>query len=246
MLQQVYRRYELETSLSQKQQRSSILSEEIPKAKYHLRGRQEALMNYEHGSIRGFLDKVSGKREEKLELLRADIRKAEAALALLQQERESLSSQQTAAEKELASLPGWSELRAQPGDTGKEAARLEARLCAGILTDLLDRNLAALTEARGLLRGERAGEIMSYQEQHRIHAAAEQTGEQCRILLQRMKEALDALDIPFQISGYYRSPTAYTAGAAANFIRLERMGEAMDQVLDTKKQVAMVSQKLEV
>lgn len=244
MLQLVFRRYELEADLLKMEQESNILSKKLPQAKYDLRFAQKAQMNYEHGSIRGFLDKVSGMREAKLEILRADIRKAEAALTLLQQEREALNRRLTAAETELASLPDWEVLRAQPGETGKEAARLEARLCAGMLIGLLEENFAALTESHGLLRGERSMEIMTYETLHKIHTEAEQTGEKCRHLLERMKGVLDALDIPFEISGYYRSPTAYTAGAATKFIRLERVRSAMDQALETKKQVTALHQKL--
>lgn len=236
-----HRRYELETALLQATQQETALKQRLPRAKYDLRCAQAALTEYEHGSIKKFFDKISGRQEEKLEALRSHLRKAEAALKLAQQEQETVSRQLNELNSQLNSMPGWDELRTQSG----EAARLEALLLAGMLIPALEENYAALTQSRAQLRGEHSMELMSYETLHGIHARAEQSGETCRGLLERMKNALDAAEIPFEIPTYYRAPTAYTAGAGDKFHRLDRVSSAMDQALETKKQIIGLQQKLD-
>lgn len=245
MLQQLYRRYELETTLHSAKQQKTLLNQKLPQARSDLRAAEDALLRYEYGSFRGFLDRLSGKREDKLEQLRSDVRKAEAVLAAAQQEKQVLSLRLTAVEAELDTLPGWAEFRGQPGETGTESARLEALLLTEQLEALLEENHAALTESYGQLRGERSMELITYEELHSIHTRAEQSGESCRILLERMKAALDALEIPFEIPAYYHSPTAYTAGAGDKFHRIGRVRNAMDQALEVKKRVIAIRQQME-
>ncbi len=77
MKQQQY--FEAQTRLLRLERRSEQLKETLKQATYDLRCCDNKLLNYQ-GGVRSFLDKLSGKQEEKLEQLRREVRNAEAAL----------------------------------------------------------------------------------------------------------------------------------------------------------------------
>ena len=217
--------YEVQTALLRLERRREEITENLKQAKYDLRSGEEKLLNYE-GSVRRFFDKLSGKQEEKAEILRRELRKAEAALNSLLREKEALEQNRKALSKQLESLPSPEELR---GTDETKWASLEAKFCAEALLPLLEKNHEALMEYRSLMRGNRP-EILSVWEQQEICAEPNLRAEQCIPLLNRLQTAMDILGIPFEISSYYRSPAAYLVSPAAKHNRLDRINLALNQV----------------
>lgn len=237
-LQQLRQLYALETALLQLE----ALTERIKEAKWSQRSHAEKVLTYE-GSFRAFLDKFSGKREDRAEELRRELRRAETALRALLREQEALKQEQDRISKERSALPSLETLQkeiAQDPSAAKEGARLEAQYCAQVLIPMLEENHRALLELRRLMGGGRAGEIISIEEQQAIHAGPNIWGEKCVPLLQRLKSALEIQDIPFEIGSYYRAPTSFIVSAAAVHNRRDRVNQAMDQVLAAKKQIAAI------
>lgn len=219
-------RHDLELARFRAERQLPAAKEAAARAIYDLRSCQEALMGYEHG-VAGFFARLTRRREEKLEQLRAAVRHGEAQRDARRREAEALEQAIREAEMALSALPGWQEL---------DAPQWEARTCAEMLGPLLEESHEALKESRKLLRGERTGEIMSPQDIQDIHGAADRTGEACAVLLKR----LHALGFLPELPPYYRAPTAYTANAATNFIRLDRVSEAMTQCLEMQRAVCQL------
>lgn len=246
-LTQLRRRYQLETSALRLQSRDQKLTEDLKQAKYARRTCQEKQMAYE-GSFRSFLHRLSGKKEDRAEVLSRELRQVEAALNALLRDQEKCRQELADVRQELENLPPLEvlqEIASQTAETAAEAFRLEALFCAGALIPTLEENYSDLFELRRVLRGDRAGEIQTYEERQAIWSAPDISGEKCRSLLQRLESAAAGLDIPFEIGNYYRSPTAFIVSVAASHNRLDRVNQAMDQAAAAKKQAARLLEQLE-
>ena len=81
-MQQITARFQLEEALQAAQTRAEEVAEALKLAKYNLRECNTRSTEYD-GSLRGLLDRLSGRREEKAEQLRRELGQAEAALSAL-------------------------------------------------------------------------------------------------------------------------------------------------------------------
>ena len=217
--------YETQTALLRLERRSAELVEERKRAKYDLRCSEEALLNYQ-GSVRSFLDKLSGRREEREETLCRLVRNAEAALKELQREQESLNQKRKELKQVLESLPSSEALRAEEEQTW---ASLEAEFCAEALKPLLEDNYRALLEYRSLMQGSRM-EILTIEKQQEIYAEPNVRAELCKPYLLRMKEVMGIQGKSFEIGAYYESPVSYLVNVVAKHNRLDRVNQALNQV----------------
>lgn len=245
IMQQLRQRYSLEMSLLLLERRDRELMGKCKEAKYFQRAQTEKQLQYQ-GSLRSFLDHLTGKREDKAEALSREVRQAEAALNALLREQEKLNQELTCVREGLSALPSLDALReaaAQEPDMEKEWAKLEAAFCAERLSPLLEENYHALLEYRSLMQGSRP-EILSVEKQQKIYTEPNVWGEQCRPLLQRLNRALEVLGIPFSYGSYYSSPSSYLVTVAARHNRMDRVNQALDQVLAVQKQVSKVTQRL--
>ena len=102
---------------------------------------------------------------------------------------------------------------------------------------LLERLEEALEEYRSQLRGERMGEIVSYQELHERGTGHIGAAESCAPLLQRLTGALTILDRSLEIGGYFENPAGFIDAAAARHNRIDRVNRALSQTAALKKQV---------
>ena len=227
MKEKLSQRYALETVLLRLERQQAVITEDIKQAKYDIRCKNEALLSYE-GGLRRFLDQLSGKREEKAEALRRDLRHAENLLSTLLREQEALRQECTELQKELQSLPSLDILRKA---NELEWAALEARYCAEALSPLLEGTKMALLEYRELMQGSRP-DVLSPTAQQEIYTAPNLWGEQCQPLVERLKIALDILETPFAPGGYFDSPASYLVTVAAKHNRLDRVNQALDQTQD--------------
>lgn len=236
--------YELETGLLRLSGRREEIRKALKQAKYDLRQAQQEQTLY-GGSFRGFLDRISGKQEEKQEALRRAVNAAQSVLESLEREKESLSAQERQLETERSSLPDAATLRdralEQP-DSAQRWAALEAKYCAEALRPLLEKTEAALEDYRALLRGQRSGEIISHEERHEIGTAYIGWTNQCLPLLQRLKQAADILKQPVEIGRYFENPSGFLASAAARHNQLDRMNEALAQVASARRQAKLFSE----
>ena len=224
MKEQLSQRYALETLLLRLKRAQTATAEDIKQAKYDIRNKTEDLLNYE-GSLRGFLDKFSGKREEKLDSLRQAQSREESRLASLLREQETLIQKRAGAESALASLPPLEVLREADEE---EWAILEARYCAEALLPLLEETEKALLEYRELMQRSRP-EALSLTAQQEIYTAPNAWGEKCRPLIERLRAALAFQKISLAPGGFFESPTAYLVTVAAKHNRFDRVNQALDQ-----------------
>lgn len=224
MKQLAEQRHDLELTRFRAERQLSDVKEAAARAVFDLRRQEEALRGYENG-FAGLIARFTGRREEKLEQLWAEVRHAQAQRDACRRELEALEQAIRETEDALAALPGWPELN---------APEWEARICARMLEPLLEENYEALKEARRSLRGERMGEIMSAEKFQSFYGEADRTGEACAVLAKR----LNALGHLSKVPPYYQAPTAYTANAATGFIRLDRVSEAIGQCLQMQSAVS--------
>lgn len=209
---------------------------------------QENLMNYEAFSLKSILDRLKGRYTDQLEQYRRAFRQAEAEQKAAQRELEMLQQRQKQNREELDLLPPQEAIRSWIGEdcAGREEFfRLETKLCLAALPPLLEENRKALVDAHAFLRGEYAGQIMSYQQQQEIFAGPDPWGEACGSWLQRLKTALDGLQIPFEIPAYYQNSKTYIVSSATRFSRIDRAAQALAQATAMQKKIEKIKQVIQ-
>lgn len=232
-------RYRLEVQLLRLKQQLARSEEALRQAKFDLREAKVAQLEY-GGSFRSFRDRLSGKKEETETALRHGVQKAETALAAAQREKEEVSARLAELEAQLATLPAWEACN----DGSREWHRLEALYCAEAVTPLLEANRALLVNRRNQFNGTNAGQLKSRQDLADIYSAPEAAGEACKIWLLRLKEALDALEIPLELHRYFLEPTVFLS-SATQYTRMDRINEAIGQVEKLQRKVTEFRKQLE-
>lgn len=224
------RYYEIQTSLLRLTRRAEELTEEVKQAKFDLRSRNVALVEYT-GGFRSFLDGLTGKREDRLEALRRNVRREEAGLDAVLRKQQEVDAEILRIRTELAEMPEESTLRS---GMETEWAELEVKYCAEALAPLLEEHHRALLAYRSLLRGEYP--VLSVQRQQEIRSEPDIRAKKCVPWLLRLKEALDLLEVSFDMGDYYRSPASYLVTAAQHNHR-DQVNKALDQVERVQKMV---------
>lgn len=238
-LAQIQDRFQLETHLLRLEQQMVENESALRQAKFNLREAKVTQAEYS-GSFRSFRDKLTGKREESETALRHAVQQAEAALASAQRQKDSLVARLTERKEQLAVLPAWESLR----DGSREWNRLEALYCMEAVNPLLEINRELLTERRNQFNGSYAGEVKSRQDLAEIYSAPEAAGEACRPWLLRLKEALDALEIPLELHRYFLEPTAFLS-SATQYTRMDRINEAIAQAEKLQRLIPKLRKQLE-
>jgi len=213
---QMHDRFQLETSLLRLKQQLSRSEDTLRQAKFNLREAKVTQAEYS-GSFRSFRDKLTGKREESETALRHAVQQAEAALASAQRQKDSLVARLTERKEQLAVLPAWESLR--------------------------DGSRELLAERRSQFTGSYAGEGKSRQDLAEISSAPEAAGEACRPWLLRLKEALDALEIPLELHRYFLEPTAFLS-SATQYTRMDRINEAIAQAEKLQRLIPKLRKQL--
>lgn len=231
--------FDLQISLLRLERQHSQLETALRQAKHDL---QEAKMaQTEYGStFKSFLDKFTGKRESTESNLRHGVQRAEANLASTQQEYDTLATQLSQLRAQISALPDW----ASRNDGSREWYRLDALYCTEMMPPLLDITHHLLLERRAQFNSTHAGEIKTRLELADIYSAPETAGEDCRSTLLRLKEALDRLEIPFEMGSYFDAPTAFLS-SATKFTRMDRINSAIGQTEKLRKQLPDLQKQLE-
>ena len=227
--QQLVLRQKLELELYHADTRRQALRDQLPQCRAALRQAKITAVEYEAPGLRGFLDKLAGTREEKLETLRRQVRGAQAELDAL--------------ERDLAVADGaWEQLQAL-GDTLECAQTLdpeerelilglEAGLAARKLLPALERNYAALEEAQQWARPNNRVEAVPGYNQNVLLSEADGLARECMALLERIAQC----GILLEIHPYFTNPAGYISGVT-RFNQLDRIYHALGAILDTQKQL---------
>lgn len=231
--------FDLQISQLRLERQQSRLNTALRQGKFDLR--EAKIAQAEYGStLKSFLDKFTGKREEVESTLCHAVQKAEATLASAQQEYDSLTNRLSELGEQLSLLPDW----ASRNDGSAEWHRLEALYCTEMLQPLLDITHELLLTRRAQFNGTYAGQIKSHLELADIYSAPEAAGEDCRTLLLRLKESLDGLEIPFEIGSFFEAPTAFLS-SATQFTRMDRINTAIGQAEAIQKLLPQLQKQLE-
>lgn len=230
-------RYHLESALIRQKQSLQETEEKIPAARYDLRQRQQEQTLYE-GSLKHLLHRFTGKVAEETERLALGVSSARTVLENLLRLKDSLNQDIAELTAELETLPLWETLLPEE-DPGRRKlwAELESKLCAETLLPLLEKLDLALEDYRSQLRGEKMGEIATAERVHETSTAHIGWAKQCIPLLQRLKRAREILEQPFEPGGYFENPEGYIVSAAAKHNRLNRVNQALEQVLTLRREV---------
>lgn len=221
--------YELETSLLRARRRREELKEALSQARFSLR--EAGIAEVEYSGITAFFDKLSGKYADKAEALSRQVRTAEAALNALLRQKETEDATVSSLEAQLAALPSLETLRTS--ETKAQWAPLERKLCAEVLSPLLEKTAEALTQYRSMLRGEFP--VLSIEERTAMATAPITLAEECRPLLDRLEETQPLPDAPF-----FRSPAVFLS-AAAKHNQLDRAVSAQSQTEALQKLAGSLS-----
>lgn len=231
-------RFRLETDLLRLERQAEENKAALRQAKFDLREAKVAEAEY-RGSFRSFKDKLTGKREETETALRHAVQKAEADLAAAQRQKEVLDTQLSGLREQLAQLPEWEAL-----NNGSPLwYRLEALYCTEVLSPMLEANHELLIQRRNQFNGSNAGQVKTWQTLAEIYTAPEAAGEACRPYLLRLKAALDALDISFELPAYLEAPTLFLS-SATQYTRMDRVNEAILQIEALQRLIPKLQKQL--
>lgn len=234
--------FRLETSLLHLEKSKETAEQALRQAKYNLREAQQDRLQYS-GSFRAFLDKFSGKREEKELALNRAVKQAEAAISAAGQEKQRLDGELAEIREQLSRLPSPEELKAKAVDL-TEFIRLDCLLAMEKLEPLLEENLESLEELRKIRRGERAHELKSRYEWEQLDTAPEQQTRELTPLLEKLAEDLTHLGMELSLGEYFREPTVFL-NPAAKHSQLDRVSQAIGQMEQTRKEIRNLRKKLE-
>lgn len=244
LAEQVRRKYELQGHLFRISGRAKFLTGEIERTKAELYTARRELTEHEAPSLTRMLLKNSARYEEKSERLRREIQEKSAQLDRLAFELKDLQKSGSGIQQELDALSGCEEVLEKAGGTPQQRLRWRAIFNCSTALALLEDSLQALNTYRDLLYG-KLPMPMSQGERWAIEGQANSLGEQCRQALEPLARDLEALGIPFSLTGYYASPTSYIASAAAEHNRRERLSQAIDQAVAYQKQLREILSRLE-
>lgn len=231
-------RFRLETDLLRLERQAEENKAALRQAKFDLREAKVAEAEY-RSSFRSFKDKLTGKRENTETALRHAVQKAEADLAAAQRQKEVLDAQLSGLREQLAQLPEWEAL-----NNGSPLwYRLEALYCMEVLSPMLEANHELLIQRRNQFNGSNAGQVKTWQTLAEIYTAPEAAGEACRPYLLRLKAALDALDISFELPAYLEAPTLFLS-SATQYTRMDRVNEAILQIEALQRLIPKLQKQL--
>jgi len=228
-------RYHLETQLFALEQQLRQLKEELPRQKFRQREAKVALLEYESGGLRGFLDKLSGKWEEKREILQREVRAAEAELSALTRSLEAATAKQESLCARLAPLRELGDMILCAAGLEREektyVLQLEAKLCTQKLIPALESNRKALEEAQEWARpNNRIDTAPGYTEGKLLAEAGQQAREAAQLLV-RIAEC----GILLEIHPYFENPAGYISGVT-RYAQLDRINRALAAIRQTERQ----------
>ena len=222
----IRKKYTMDRELTAWRWEVQQLEAEVPRKIYELREANVALTEYE-GSLRSFLDKLSGKQQENQEIRSKAVREAKAALEASRWQLSSAQNALAALEEEAKALPTREELFETYPDM-EYLKRQDALLCADRAVKLLRENEKYLMEARDWAENRNADFKplgTQYDKSLALQKGADCAREICR-LLGRIGEDGYVVDI----HPYFQVPDGFIAGAARQYGQQDRINYALKAV----------------
>lgn len=243
LFEQLKQRQELEIALWRAEQQRQQLQLQLPRAKYDLREAKIALVEYESSPLRVWMDKRRGQWEEKLSLLRRNLREAETALGEVQQALQRQDARCQRREEELAPLRETGDTLAcagalEPGQR-QVITRREALMCAEKLLYLLEENRLALEAAREWVRPNNKVESAPGMTEGNLLSQADRWAQKCYEQLIRIAEC----GILPDIHGYFMNPTGYICGVT-RYNQIDRVVTALLAIGDAQLQMGQLVNQL--
>lgn len=236
----IRKKYTMDRELSAWRWEVEQLERDVPRKTYELREAKVAEAEYESG-LRFFLDKLSGKHQEKQEALSKTVREANAALEYSRRQLESAKNALETLEREASALPTREALYESYPDLDylKQQDTLYA---ADRMVRLLRENEKHLLEARDWAENRNA-EFKplgtQYDKSVALQRGADCAREICR-LLNRICENGFALDV----HPYFEAPDGFIAGAARQYGQQDRINYALQAVRSTLEIIQELSLQL--
>lgn len=223
------KKYELEASLAELAFRREELREQIPELKFQKREAEEKSLAA-GGSLRRFLNRLSGKGEEEQEAADRAVRGAAAALQMAERDLRIVEDKLAAIREEQENLGEKSTLLEEVTQLEREQfCRLEASLSAEAALHLLRKTRKELALAQDYARNPMMAVGDGYRENiHKANAGA--LADKCREKL----EAIQANGIDFEIHPYLQNPMGYIV-SAMRYGDQDRMNSAQKGIRDTEK-----------
>jgi len=222
----IRKKYTMDRELSAWRWEVQQLEREVPQHTHELREAKVAQAEYE-GGLRFFLDKLSGKHQEKQEALSKTVREANAALEYSKRQLESARSTLASLEQEARSMPTREELFEQYPDLDY-LRQQDALLCADRAVRLLRQNEKYLLEARDWAENRNADFKLlgtQYDKTVALNKAAD-CAREIWLLLEQIRSCGFGLDA----HSYFRNPDGFIAGVARQYGQQDRINYALQAV----------------
>lgn len=241
----LYRKCRLAREQQDLELQKQSLKDRLPEAKAAKREADVSLHEYQCGGFRAFLDKLSGKQEEKLDMLTRSAAAASSALDSLQRELERVESSLKKVSEEMDAL-------GEPADVVEQALSLEneerevilhmaASTAAAKLIPMLETAASALEEAQEWARPNNRIDVAPGYTKGMLLSRAESCARECHESLQRIARCGILLDI----HPYFYNPSGYIHGVAAQYAELDRINSALAAIRQTLKQAEELILQLE-
>ena len=217
--------------------RKQELESRLAEAKYQKREADAALTEYEWGGFRVWLDKVTGKWEDKREELTRTASAAREHLQNLQQEITRLDETLMQLDRQQSEPCSWEDIHAMAGAlSDREREQIFCRLAAISAEELalqLEQAKSALQQAQEWARpNNRIDTAPGYTKGIEL-AKAEDCARSCCLYLQQLEQCGIALEVHV----YFQNPTGYIHGTASAFGELDRINSALGAITRTEKQI---------
>ena len=230
---------ELEDGIPQLEQERQELKERIGELRLN---RDQKQWDLEHLETPGFFRRLLGKVEEKKEKLTKQLREVTAALNAAQWELEEMDKRLEAESQELEALRGSRERYAR--------AKQEAVLTSMEEGQLLMEELAAFTPAaiaaadRVIASLEAARPWMQKDVRYTGVSSANRKLEYLAQAAENARRLLEILSIMPEgcasVGSYLRSPEGYVDAVTMEYAKLDRLNNAISQVMETRNQLGML------
>ena len=226
------------------QQKKQELEARLPQAKADKREAEVALTEYECGGLRTWLDKRSGKFQEKLDHFSRNVSNASSALENLKLElarTQGMLEDLDAQEKGL-NLPGEIPELAQqlPAEERALILGVFARGLAMDLLAMLEQAKTALEEAQQWARPNNRIDTAPGYTKGKLLAQAEDCARTCA---ERMDE-MGKYGMALEVHPYFLNPAGYIHAVATPYAELDRINSAIGAIRQTEKQIQQLLQQL--
>lgn len=225
----IRKKYTMDRELAAWRWEVQQLEREVPQRTYELREARAAQTEYESG-LRFFLDKLSGKHQEKQDFLAKRVREAQASLEYSKRQLESAKSALASLEQEAELIPGREELFEQYPEM-EYLKRQDALFCADRLVRLLRENEKHLLEARDWAENRNADfKPLGTQYDKTVSL---QRGADCARQICALLDRIGEDGFVMEVHAYFRSPDGFISGAARQYGQLDRINYALRAVQTT-------------